>query len=688
MGQRLYIRHQIKGDKTNQKFIAMRTKYIILCACAMLNIFYVRAQRKAPAYPLITHSPYFSIWTTSDTISAAATTHWTGAEQSLLGWINVDGKIYRFLGKETNPGNNVQAAEQKNADIQATQTVYDLTCGSIDLKLTFTSPLLLRDMNVLQRPVSYVSFDAKSNDGSTHEVKIHFGASTNIAVNKSSQKVIAKQYKTNQLSILKAGTVAQPILKKKGDDIRIDWGYLYVAAPKAEHAEQFISSGRPAVSFPGKNTIPSRQDTSMFLNTVIPFGKVGSEAVSKFIEIGYDDIYSIQFFGTNLHPAWNRDGKQSFENQLLKASSDYASVIKKCVLFNDSLDHDAMKSGGRAYADLCNLAYRQSIAAHQLVYSPQGKILWLSKENFSNGSINTVDITYPSAPLYLIYNPELLQGMLNGIFYYSESGKFKKDFAAHDLGTYPLANGQTYGEDMPVEESGNMIILTAAIARAQGNAGFAKLHWKTLSTWVNYLVNEGFDPKMQLCTDDFAGHLARNANLSVKAIVGIACYAQLAEALGRHDSATKYRNLAEGMVQKWMQLADDSDHYSLTFENKGSWSQKYNLVWDKVLDLKLFPQSVYEKEIKYYLTKQEKYGLPLDSRKTYTKSDWILWTASLASNNEDFQKLIEPIYRYALETSSRVPISDWHETTDGKQVGFQARSVVGGYFMKMLLENK
>lgn len=802
-------------------------------ATLLISQFVLAQDRLAPAYPLITHSPYFSVWSNSDTLNAATTVHWTGTPQGLLGFISVDGKVYRFLGKEANtyktvlpaadeanydvkytetaPGGDwtalsfdpqgwkdgrgpigddqskdkviwktreiwirrvfrmsdaaavnalvlkvshdddadvylngvkvyqkagvandygmapianglkdgenvlamhvvntgggsradlglvdivkrkeapVEAAAQQGIELNATQTIYRFRCGGADLELSFTSPLLIADLDLLSRPVSYISYKISSNDGQAHEVKLLFSASADLARNKPSQPVAAEPLQTPGLSVIRVGTVEQPILQKKGDDLRIDWGYLYVAAPAAEHCIQYTgSSSDAAASFAGgRTTTTAARGRDIVLNTVIPVGKVGSTAVEKYLEIGYDEINPIQYFHTNLKPWWQHEGQTTFVRLLAKSAAAYTGVLARCKAFNDSLYDAALAAGGEKYARLCVLAYRQSVAAHALVKSPEGELLWLSKENFSNGSINTVDVTYPSCPLYLLYNPALLEGMLNGIFYFSESGKFKESYAAHDLGTYPLANGQTYGEGMPVEESGNMIIMTAAIAKAQGNAQYAKRHWATLSRWVNYLVEEGFDPKNQLCTDDFAGHLARNANLSVKAIVGIACYARLAGELGETDTAAKYQKIAHDMVGEWIRLSQDGDHSTLVFEKPGTWSQKYNMVWDKVLGLGLFPKEVYEREIKFYLTKQNKYGLPLDSRKTYTKSDWILWSATLADNQADFEALVAPVYQYAVETPTRVPLSDWHETLDGRQVGFQARSVVGGYFMKLLYE--
>jgi Domain of unknown function (DUF4965)/Domain of unknown function (DUF1793)/Domain of unknown function (DUF5127)/Domain of unknown function (DUF4964) len=621
---------------------------------------------------LLTHSPYFSIWSFSDQPYRQETKHWTGKAQSLLGYIHVDGKNYRFLGHlaEADQGlDTAVTATQQWVSVNATQTTYNFECGGVNLKVTFTSPLLLNDLAVLSRPVSYVSFRIQSNDGAQHRAQIDFGVAATLAANIPGQELITSTGHTGKLLFLKAGTRAQPVLQEKGDDLRIDWGYVYVAAPKQRGIEQNINGS--------------------ILNTSYPAVAVGEKEIEELALVGYDELYSVEYFHQKLEPWWRshpETGKKKIkmEDMLRLSYADYDHVLKRCDTLDNTLYSTALTAGGKEYADICVAAYRQSIAAHALIESPQGDLLFLSKENFSNGSINTVDVTYPSAPLYLAYNPHLLEGMLNGIFYYSESGQWKRPFAAHDLGTYPIANGQTYGEGMPVEESGNMILLTAGIVRSEGSPDYARKHWATLTTWAQYLEANGFDPVNQLCTDDFAGHLARNANLSAKAIVALGAYGWMAKKLGMDSVAAHYGALAKEMAGKWMVLDDAGDHYALTFDKKDSWSQKYNLVWDKLLGLDIFPAEVYTKEINYYLQHQQTFGLPLDSRKTYTKSDWICWTADLTNNASAFQALITPVYKYLTETPTRVPLSDWHETTDGRQVGFQARSVVGGYFMRLL----
>lgn len=354
--------------------------------------------------------------------------------------------------------------------------------------------------------------------------------------------------------------------------------------------------------------------------------------------------------------------------------------------FDRNLMTRAAAVGGQKYAELCALAYRQAVSAHKLVEAPDGYLLWFSKENNSNGSIGTVDVTYPSVPLFLLYNTDLAEGMLNPIFHYSESGLWTKPFPAHDVGRYPLANGQRYGADMPVEEAGNMLILTAAICRTKGDVSYAEKHWETLSGWTEYLLHFGLDPENQLCTDDFAGRSAHNINLSAKAILGIASYGMLAGMKGDKATEDEYIGKAREMAAEWEKMAFDEDHYKLAFDIPGSWSQKYNIVWDRILGLDIFPSKVMETEIPYYLTKQEKYGLPLDSRSSYTKTDWILWTATMADDDRDFEAFVAPVWDFYNETVDRIPMGDWVWSDKPEHVQFKARSVVGGLFIKILEE--
>jgi hypothetical protein len=143
-------------------------------------------------------------------------------------------------------------------------------------------------------------------------------------------------------------------------------------------------------------------------------------------------------------------------------------------------------------------------------------------------------------------------------------------------------------------------------------------------------------------------------------------------------------DIARSMAREWERMARDGDHYKLTFDMEGTWSLKYNMIWDVLFGFDLFPEEVKEKEVSYYLQKQNRYGVPLDHRAAHTKADWIFWAASLTNSDDKFAKLIRPVWDFLHETPNRVPFSDWYDTETGKHKGFVNRSVVGGLFIKLL----
>ena len=666
------------------------------------------SQERVPATPLITHDPYFSIWSTTDLLTDSETTHWTGTAQSLTGVADIDGKPYRFMGRYPE---QVPAMKQTSSSITPTHTYYAFTEVGVTLELSFFTPAMMNDLNLLSRPVTYLGWSAKSSDGAAHHVSILLDVDPQIAVNDSGEYVTPSRNQTAMLNVLSVGSRDQKILNRSGDNIRIDWGYFHLAVPKSEEAQSvmalrsvdaFARTGKLAAS--DIIAMPRPVDRSApHLAVVLDLGSVSSQPVSRHVLVSYTDDYGIQYLQRNLRPYWQRNN-MPVEEMLDAAEREYAQLDARGKAFDADLTADLVKVGGQHYAELSVLAYRQAIAAHKLVADVNGDPMFFGKENFSNGCIDTVDVLYPSAPLFLLMQPKLLEAELLPVLQYASLARWHFPFSPHDLGQYPLANGQVYGggetsdeNQMPVEESGNMLILVDAVARAEGNAKLAERFWPKLTQWAEYLKVNGLDPENQLTTDDFAGHVAHNANLSIKAIDALAAYADLARLLKKDDVAKEYRTTAKSMAAKWIEMAREGDHYKLAFNSPGTWSQKYNLVWDKILAYDLFPASVRDAEVAFYMKKLNVYGLPLDSRADYTKLDWSIWTATLASTPEQFKSITDPIAKWITETPTRVPLTDWYDTKDGKQVGwtnsrherrpgFQARSVVGGVFIKALAD--
>lgn len=659
-----------------------------------------------PAYPLIAHDPFFSLWSFSDQLNGDTPRHWTGSPVGCKGLILIDGHRYSWLGT----ADNVEAMPQTQRRITPTRSIYTFEANGVAFTATFTTPALLDELDLLSRPVTYLDWHIASTDKAQHKVSVEIEFNGDICVNEPGEPTRAARHEYNRLALLSQSSAQPQMLARSGDNRRIEWGHFYLACNRRSNVRMSIlHSDQCQQMFFKQGTLQSMDDMTdpAFLTeeekknnysvaAARSFRVSPEKAASTFLMLAYDDVYAIEYLHKRLVAYWRRNGL-SFADMLLAAEAEHDHIVAKCAQFDDWMLSATLAQGGTNYASLCAISYRQSIAAHKLVASPEGLPYFFSKENFSNGCICTVDVTYPSAPLYLWLQPALLKGMLLPILDYVVSGRWPWPFAPHDLGQYPLANGQVYGggektevNQMPVEECGNMLILAAALLHFHHDTEFIARYWHIFKTWADYLLDKGYDPENQLCTDDFAGHLAHNTNLSLKAIMALGGCAQMATVVGDETAAANYRQAAEKAAERWQQDAYEplTNCYRLAFDQANTWSQKYNLVWDKLLKLNLFPDEIAQRELQHYRSVQKTYGLPLDNRQDYTKLDWILWSACLTEDDDDFQQLLQPVSNFLAQTPQRVPVTDWYWAHNAQMRGFQARSVVGGVFLKMLYSIK
>ena len=629
---------------------------------------------RLPAIPVIVNDPYFSIWSAADRPTDRNTTHWAGEDKPLYASVVIDGRSLRLMGTG---GTAAMTLVESTVTATATEFVYEDM--GVRAKLRFVSPLLMDDPDILSAGVTYGEISTEIIDGGEHDIAVNFSASSQLTYSGAEMKpVVCDSFCVKGLNTAYVGQAVQKPVSHSGDHITIDWGYLYLAS------HEKVSASENGVGLAAKNG-------------------------AKFM-IAYDDVAAINYFG-RLTPAWYARGGKNIVEMLTEMDARRGEILNRCDRLDAEIEKASAEMGGEDYALVTAAAYRQCIGAHKLIADENGEMVFLSKENDSNGCIGTVDVSYPSIPLMLIYNPELVRALCRPILKFAEMPVWKYDFAPHDVGRYPNATGQVYAAkrrrsvhngmthplyylypasadcydfhyQMPVEECGNMLIMLAAAWYADGRACLSKKHMATLDKWVRYLIEYGEDPGEQLCTDDFAGHLARNVNLSAKAVCGVAAYGMLVKALGDAEKGDEYIARAREMARSWFTRADAGDHTWLTFDGMG-WSMKYNMVWDRLFRLNMLPEEFYARENAWYIANTNRYGLPLDSRSDYTKSDWIMWVGAMAPA-EDFRAYAAPIAAYLRESPSRVAFSDWYDTKTGAYQAFIARSVQGGVFMPLL----
>lgn len=659
-------------------------------------------KRLLPAYPLFVKDPYFSIWAQAERLNEKDVIFWTGIQKKIYGYIRVNGKNYCFLGDDK----SFEQAEQQDLSINSFTTDYKFAAGGVQLRLSFVSPLPPNNLKLLSCPVCYVQYEVTGNA----DTQVVFIVDQGICYNRSEiLPVRGGTVEQDGYRVSFFGLKRQMPLSDDSDRFGADWGYWYLSGEETycttyDDGRKYLESAAVPETF-------KSDDRKVLLSA--------SNGKSGIVMLGFDDTVSVRYFGDMLK-GYYLDGNTIFDG-LDYTFRHSAEIDRELAIFDADVCARADRFG-EGYKNVLKASLRQSVGAHKLVKDREGNILFISKECYSNGCMGTADVSYPSMPLYLLYNPELVRGMLRPVFEFAKFPVWKYDFAPHDIGAYPNACGQVYGlredEDgrlgdmldigetqtrfplwqlpasadvyefknqMPVEESGNMLIMLTAAYKSDGNTDLISENFSLLEKWVGYLVRYGLKPDNQLCTDDFSGHLKNNLNLAVKAAVGIGCFAELCRALDKEDKFAEYRATAEKYAHEITAFSDRFTHMPLTWDcGEETYSLKYNLAFDRLLGLKLFPAALCEREVDFYLTKMNEYGVPLDNRALFTKSDWMTWAASLTEDRQKIRAFTDCLNKYLTESEDRLPFGDWYETKTGRLIGFRNRTVQGGCFILLL----
>ncbi|KAI0779898.1 DUF1793-domain-containing protein [Fomes fomentarius] len=669
-----------------------------------------------PAIPLAVKSPYVSAWLMQGqgaALNDAWPNFWTGTILGWAGFANVDGASYCWMGVPAVPATVFNKAVQKSVQITATKTVFVMTAGPVDLTVTFLSPIEPSNLVNQSFPFSYYAISAASNDGQPHKVQVYadisgewIAADTNLMMNwTSTTSTTTGDILTHELFLANQTPFtekSQRVYQGSAYHSTINTvGTTYQVGADTDLRAQFINNSKLSNTLDTKfRAISDHWPVFAFAHDL---GTVTAVTDPVVFSIGHARDPAVQYIilngGTQNRSSYFWSAHPNIGDAIKIFLLDYSNALQRAGTFDSQIEADA-KQISTDYASIVALSVRQAFGPLEITASKNGdgsydtsNVLTFVKE-ISTGKVNTADAIYASWPMFLYASPDIAKQLLLPLLEYQVTSQYPHPWGVHDMGkNYPVADGYNDGQDdqMPVEESANMIIMSLSYTQRSHDTSLIKQYFSLLDQWGQYLVGNALAPGYQPNSDEFAGQLVNQTNLALKGVIGIKAMAQIADLLGKSDQSSKYNSIASSYLQQLQLLAvgGNQQHLTLTYGAEDSWGLMYNLYADKLVGGNFIPSSMYDMQTSWYSNNINAFGIPLDSRNTYTKTDWQMFVAATVTNNHLRDQIISAVLQYASDGQNARPFGDLYDTVNGTMVPstnpFFARPVVGGHLALLAL---
>ncbi|KAF2144083.1 uncharacterized protein K452DRAFT_223453 [Aplosporella prunicola CBS 121167] len=638
-----------------------------------------------PSFPLAVKNPYLSAWLPGNQaadLPSAQPEFWYANKLTWSVLARVDGDVYNLFGVPS-PEDGTQSATVVSGNYTATHSIFSLTAGSASITLDFFSPISVDNLVRQSYPFSYLTVSVSGVDGASPSVQIYSDIDDTWTGQSEGTTITHTADGATTLFELEANVQKH---YSEADEMA-QWGQAiyaartdsYQAGTAAAVRGQFIKNGTLANSTESAagNVVGFAQD----------LGSVSSSQQVVFV-VGYVREDAIDYRGTAYTPYY-----RSAYPKTIGAVSRFLDIHDDAVTESESFDAQVVSvgdaTGGSNYTAILELSTRQIFGGIDITIEKSSLDTsepWaFIKEISSNGNLNTIDIIFPTFPFFYMFAPNWIKYLLDPTLTYLESGAYPHPYVIHDLGThYPNSTGHDEGleEAMPIEETGNLMVLALAHKQATGDASIYESHTELFKGYADYLVDNGLYPTNQFSTNDGLGKFTNMTNLGVKAAVGLAAYGELSGSTNYTDKGKEFAGtIWEGLGTA---VTDDTEtrYFTLTYGNS-TWFLTFNLYADKLLGLEVFDDEVYTAQSAFYPTVRDEWGVAIEGAVVWAKTDWQMWTAAFSEEGTQ-EMFINDLYAFIANGKNTAPFGDRYWTS-GANAGetaqsFRARPTLGAHF--------